>query len=260
MNTDELSILVCTCDKYHDALPPLFQQLEKYWPQFKDYEVYLNTESKKFDYPGLVINHLLLPTERIQATTWSERLLLALKQIKKEYVLIDLDDYYLEAPVDQDVFLKCCNFLSTHPNAASICVWCVPGPFEKVRDAPFLLKRSHRSKYLVNLQMTIWRKSVLEKLIRTYETPWDFERMGSIRGMLSRYSFYVTDERLFNYNASWYGLSQGKWLPKTREFFEKEGISNVDLSTRGFFELGHWTPYPWRKTIWNTLKNLYAKK
>ena len=175
MNKDELSILVCTCDKYHDALPPLFQQLNKYWPEFSEYEVYLNTESKRFDYPGLAIRNLFLPAARLPNTTWSERLLLALRQIKSEYVLIDLDDYYLESPVDHGVFLKCCDFLETHPNAAAVCVWCSAGPFARVADAPFLLKRSRRSKYLVNLQMTIWRKSVLESLIRTYETPWDFD-------------------------------------------------------------------------------------
>lgn len=49
------TLLICTCDAYADAWPPLFTLFRKYWPGL-DAPIVLNTETRAFEFPGYDIH------------------------------------------------------------------------------------------------------------------------------------------------------------------------------------------------------------
>ena len=46
-------VLVNSCDAYSDTWYPFFKLLKKYWPN-REFPVFLNTESKKYEYEDIV--------------------------------------------------------------------------------------------------------------------------------------------------------------------------------------------------------------
>ena len=53
---NKCTIVVSSCDKYEDLWEPFFSILKANWPEL-DYQIVLNTETKKYKYPGLEIKH-----------------------------------------------------------------------------------------------------------------------------------------------------------------------------------------------------------
>lgn len=53
-NTSDLTIVVCSCDKYEDLWYPYFEIFKKNWSDCK-YPIVLNTESKNYYHDGLHI-------------------------------------------------------------------------------------------------------------------------------------------------------------------------------------------------------------
>lgn len=249
-----LSIVICTCDAYQDALGPLFTLMTRYWPQCKNYKIILNTESLGYQFDGLEITSFNLYGGKIEGLTWSKRLRDTLLKISNKYVLIYLDDYYLSRTVSNDLFEKCINFLEEHNDAAYVNVHYCPGHYKTIKEFPLLAKRSKFSRYLINAQACIWRRNFLMNVLREHETAWDFERLGSIRAMFSNCDFFTVTEPLFYYRPDLDGLSRGKWLPHTPELFAQEGIS-MDLSSRGVLEIGEWKAAGWNMNLWNVWRS-----
>ncbi len=241
---ESLVIVICTCDAYQDALGPLFTLLTRYWPQCKNYKIVLNTESLDYQFDGLEITSFNLYGGKTEGITWSKRLRDTLEQISSKYVFIYLDDFYLCREVDNDMFNKCVDFLDMHENAANINVHYSPSHKRPLKDFPLLARRSRLSRYLLNLQASIWRRDCLMDCLREHESAWDLERFGSIRAMFSRRDFYTVLTPIFYYRPDLHGLSRGKWNPHTPELFNKEGIV-IDFSRRGVLQVGEWTRPHW---------------
>jgi hypothetical protein len=237
--TDKITLVICTCDDYADAWNPLFSLFKKYWKDFS-HKVVLNTETKSFSYPGFDIKSPQL-YEKNQNIPWSKRLRETLINcVDTELVLIYLDDFYLQSHVDVDKLHTCCTIMAEDKSIANIQLFPCPPKYQQLEKYPWLVKREKSSPYLMNLQAGLWRKDRLLHFIREHENPWYFERWGSIRAR--RYADTILcinpdikDNIVFDYDPSMIGLSKGKWLPKTKTFFDAENIE-MDFSKRGIFE------------------------
>lgn len=261
-----ITFVICTCDSYKDAWFPLFTLFERYWPSLKDVDIVLNTETAVFEYPGFNIRcpQLYKGMDNPAVIPWSKRLKETLvNEVKTDLVILYLDDFYLRSPVDKERLDICIDFMGRNDDAGCMLLYTCPLPYTSNVEHPWILKRNIKAPYLFSLQAGLWRKDKLIHYLRDHESPWYFERWGSLRARRYSDNFYalsVVDgkQAIFDYSPSEHGLTQGKWRPKTQELFDKEQIK-VDLSIRGLISE---TPQTkgirrnWIKTFWNIFKSL----
>lgn len=228
------TVLVNSCDAYEETWLPFFTLFEKYWAECK-YPVFLNTETKYFSSASIEVQ-----VSHSQKKGWSGRLLDALKRIKTPYVIMLLDDFFLDKPVHQDIIDSCVNWMNQDKNIATFSF--VPTLWEDGESGKYagFQKRPYRCDYKVNCQAAIWRREALIKLIRKQETPWDFEIYGSSRARrYVNWEFYTAERNstwAFSYNWIAGGaVHRGRWTEGTKELLEKNGIV-LDFSVRGMDE------------------------
>src|SRR5947207_14477378 len=88
-------LLVSSCDAYSDCWSPFFTLLARYW-QPHTYSIYLNTETRGFEFPNLEIHCPRVGLTNSRELTWSERLLRCLEAIPYEIVLYLQEDYFIK--------------------------------------------------------------------------------------------------------------------------------------------------------------------
>ena len=91
-----MTLLVNSCDAYADLWQPFFTLLKRYFVPLPA-EILLNTETKDFAFDGLNLRCV-----HSTAPTYGERMTDALREVKTEYTLLLLDDFFLRRPVDID--------------------------------------------------------------------------------------------------------------------------------------------------------------
>ena len=242
MSDKQLTILLTSCDKYSDAWAPFFCLLKKYWPTC-NYPIVLNSETKEFHSDDFQI-HTFCGGKNI---AWSKRLKRCLKTIQSEYVLLCLEDYFLQAPVDLDVFNAALQTMNENTNIGviqfaidiptrydnSIQINRYFSPVPKGQDVKF-----NGRIYCV---LSLYRTKYLNKLLIASESPWEFEVYGSLRSEYYKEEVYRENDnhpRCFTYYIEpkyGYAISRGKWLPKNKELFEENGIE-VDFSNLGMLD------------------------
>lgn len=260
------TLLINGNDDRLDALPPLFTLFRKYWPGL-DAPVVLNTTAKPYRHEGynIVCPQLYKGYPAPVEVPWSKRLKATLVQaVHTDLVLLYLDDYYLCNSVNEPRLAACVDWMEANPRTA--CVYLFGGASseeETARHSPWLAQLPKNGAYLFGLQAGLWRRHRLLHFLRDHESPWYFERWGSLRGRrypddLFHLAAVAGVSTVFDYSPSHQGLSGGKWLPKTPELFQKEGIS-LDLSIRGVINPEE--PRPpcrrnWFRTAWNIWRSL----
>lgn len=88
---NRVTLLVNSCDAYADLWQPFFTLLKRYFVPLPA-EILLNTETKDFAFDGLNLRCV-----HSTAPTYGERMTDALREVKTEYTLLLLDDFFLAA-------------------------------------------------------------------------------------------------------------------------------------------------------------------
>ncbi|MFM8453683.1 MAG: hypothetical protein ACKOAD_01640 [Gammaproteobacteria bacterium] len=183
---DNLSILVTSCDKYSELWDPFFQLLWKQWPELNNQDsgipIYLMSNSKKYTHPKVQTINI------VKETSWSSSMRQAVKEIKTDYVLVVLDDYFF-TKVDQKRLSDIFNSIKSRkiPYVQLTVPYYVQDRKVYEDEAVTGLKyKKQFEEWRTSLQAAIWRKDVLLHLLKEPETPWNFEIVGSARseGML----------------------------------------------------------------------------
>lgn len=233
-----VTILVNSCDSYEDTWYPMFKLLKKYWPN-RTYPIVLNTETKKYDYEDMNIKTINLDKKfQNMNVSWSKRLKECLKKIDSKYILFLLDDFFVTDYVNNEFLEKVLNWIENDSNIAvfSFCVVEKNNYVDTLSSKyPMFNLRNKKGPYRFNCQAALWRKDILIKTLRNHESAWDWELIGNRRSRRIKKDFYTiasSDNMIFKYDYHEIGIVRGKWsLPKTKDFFEKEGIT-IDYSIR----------------------------
>lgn len=160
-----------------------------------------------------------------------------LQQIDTEFVLCFLEDFFLQSPVDHTMFLEALDRIASDGQIGYIGLNYVPerkfkGGIVVPKDRFFsrdLLETNIRLAFM----SALWRREWLLDLLRPHETPWEFERYGSVRSVRTIYSVLHINNHcdicppVFDYTDridSGLGITRGQWLPKNKELFQKYGI------------------------------------
>lgn len=235
MSGTSCTLLVAGYDGGEDLWEGFFTALTAQWPEL-DLPIVLNTESKSCSFPGLEIKTLGLYPDRVPP--WGERMRETLKRIDTEYVLLMLDDFWLDAPVDDAFFRKCLGYMEDNPDVAVLSFQRTHGP--NIRDGRFprFERRPQRAEYRFNCQAAVWRRERLIKFIRPKESAWDWELSGSVRSGRYRDGFYTLiegEKPVFSYDRGGV-IYRGKWHRETIEpLCARYGLT-IDFSRRGFYK------------------------
>ena len=234
---DKCTFLLSSYDGGEDCWEGFFMCLRDQWPQM-DMPIVLNTESKTYSFPGYRITTYGLHCDK--KYSWGKRLLDTLEKINTKYVLIFLEDFWLNKPVDDIFFRRTVKWMDENPDIASFSYYpCLPGT--NIDDGLFerFELRPQKCEYRLNAQAAIWRRDRLIRFIRPHEDAWEWEIFGSERA--SRYPdrFYVLKEGsplVFSYGNNLRGciIHRGKWnKEEVMPLVEKYDLK-IDFSVRGF--------------------------
>ena len=239
--------LYCSCDNYSDLWEPYFNLLNKFWSDIS-MRVILNTEHKVFQIP----RDYSIKVETFNCykkCSWSQRLLDILNKIDEEYVFLVIDDLFIQSKVDNSQFNNMLNLLHDSNNLASI-------QLRGIRQQTYEDKthRNESKDIIINNEKykfrkisltktetfpTIWKKEILFKWLRPWESIWGFEGYGIQRakqGKLKEDVLRLEEPNIFNF--LWVDecspVINGKWFdsPKIDNFFELNGL-NIDFNKRG---------------------------
>lgn len=229
------TLLVSSCDAYSDLWDPFFELLKIHWPDI-DLPIILITDGKKYSKDGLDIQCPLNQKEKRR--TWSECVIEALKYVKTDYVLFMLDDFWINEPVNELLVYKCLHYFDNNEKIGNFCVRHQPDYiFNKDSIFDEFYVRASSEPYRLTTQVTVWRKTYLQKILRKHESAWDFETYAKYR---SRYLYseevYLikpTIKMPISYHSGGV-LFRGKYVKPYVEEFNNNALS-IDLS-RGYYE------------------------
>jgi len=203
-----------------------------YWPDC-DFDWYLVTESKPFEYNGVNIIHTGTNLN------WTGRLKYALERIPNSYIGWYLDDFYICERVENDLIHQLVNKMESekidHINVSDVFDSLVKMPEpHRYYDEHLLIIPKHK-KYGMSTASSLWNKEYLMQLLgNTDKNAWQFEidlcmlatSENGLPGTIlcdDRKPFKVTPIPV---------VIQGKYYPKSIKFFKQKGI-NLNVGKRG---------------------------
>lgn len=238
----DLALLVMSCDKYSSVWYPYFELIKKYWPDHPEH-IYLSSETRGYSCEGLDIT--VINSNKVEP--WSQRLLDVLTQIKEEFIVFSLEDFFLLGKVNTARIKECLRWMREDSSIAE----CRLTTYDTVTAGDYYKGSDFRicpanHPYRVDTQVAVWRKSYLMSVINPMETPWQFEGRASARSSskpdkllwLSPTPLNIHDldamiVPYFNRPADGYGIAWGKWLPNNKKWFENNGIHGVKFHRLG---------------------------
>ena len=264
----QYSILINTCDKFEDCWDPFFKLFKLYWSDCRG-SIYLNTEYQDYSYPGLSVvpvKGCVGKSFKGKFATWSSCLKWALDKMDSDIVLYMQEDYFLKAPVKNDLVEKYVKLMYEHPDIKCIHLTdqavrtCVKSEFENLDIVEF------NQRYRVSCQAALWRREELYALIREYEDAWLFEEFGSQRSAVMKSKYLCVSRDFVKLNQFeiipyiFTGIVQGRWFEETVPLFEKHGIE-MDFTKRGMLKDAPKKPFLKRvKYRLNKIKALWIQK
>jgi hypothetical protein len=232
---DSVAIVISSCDAFFDAWRPFNAFLKRFWP---------DCALPMF----LLTNKLEVSSPRIQSIAvgpdrgWSSNLLAALKQLDFRHVLYFQEDYFLTGPVASTQLAQ--DFAEAiASDADSLCFRARSQPdagFEALNDRYGVVPLGSDGR--TRCQVTLWKRSALQSILRPGETAWDFEAGGSERTQQMRIlSYRRRDNTPLPYLMS--AISRGFWMPDAIELCRKHGVP-----IEPFFRPVY-SPHPWQRRI-----------
>ena len=187
-HNQRLAVVVASYDRSSDLWDPLFTLFRRFWPDCP-FPVYLVSNRLEF-------NHLGVRTITIgEDRSWSDTVLAGLARIQEEYVLLWIDDHFLTSEVNNSYV--CCsierfiqaagNYLRMQP---------LPKPDEPFNEHFGRIRSG--AIYRTATVASVWRRSTFQNILKSGESAWDFETVGSNRS--DRFEgFYSTWEQNFKF-------------------------------------------------------------
>jgi hypothetical protein len=230
-----VALVVSSCDAFFDAWGPFCAFLDKFWD----------------DCPldgFLLTNKLEVRSSRIRSIPvgndrgWSSNLLFALTRIAHPYLLYFQEDYFLTAPIDRMRLAR--DFAQVvEAGADSLCFRARSEPdagFQPLNDRYGIVPLGSDGR--TRCQVTLWKRSSLQSILRKGETAWNFEARGSARTQEMQILSYRSRENApIQYLMS--GISRGLWMPEAIALCRSHEVP-IDPFFRPIF-----SPHSWQRRL-----------
>lgn len=247
-----MSVVVTSCDGYSDLWDPFFKLMDAYW-EGMNYPVYLNTETIQYNKEFCHFNVKsinLLEGRKPGSTSWSRRMLDVLERTSEEYVMILVEDFFLRETVQTELIEQLLDRMDQDKTIGQIQLFGVRTNCDNERQniisETMTIEQIGDNKAKVCFVPTIWRKSVLVRWLRPWETIWAFESCGAARAKRWKYPekvYRIYAPAVFNYlwEKGCYCVVNGKWMihPLLTDLFAQHDIK-IDYNQRGTITMEEW--------------------
>jgi hypothetical protein len=228
-----VAIVVSSCDAFFDTWRPFAFFFRKHWADCP-FPVFL------------IVNELRVRSQFIRPLAvgpdrgWATNMEAALKSITQPYILYFQDDYFLTGPVRGEQLAGDFAY-AMEQNAASFCFYArsqtEPG-FQPLNDRFGVVPRNSDGR--TRLQVTLWKKEVLQAILHPGESAWNMEARASERTRdLLCLSYLQRREAPIPYLMS--AIVRGLWTPQALTLCQE---SEVEISPH--FRSEH-SDVPWRR-------------
>jgi hypothetical protein len=154
---------------------------------------------------------------------WASNMITALMSIPQPYILYFQEDYFLNGPVNNERLAQDFAYAFDN-NAASFCFHArgqLEPNFQPLNDRFGVVPRDSDGR--ARLQVTLWKKSVLQAILRPGETAWNMEARASERTRdLLALSYSQRCDRPISYLMS--AIVRGLWTTEAIAMCRKAGI------------------------------------
>ena len=219
------TILVMSCDKNKDLWKPFYLCMEKYW---KDHpEIIYCTETTENPYYKTICKNY-------DINKWTRRVYECVKEINTKHILLMVDDLFIRDYVDNDFIWLLKDYVKD--NYASLNFeFCFDD--KDITFSKYMLVRNSFGKFKLSCMCQMWQKRAMLKLFDCDKDPWKFEKDNNALN----YQFLISKNGDFiNWGKrkdTWiWGVVKGKWTHECKEFFDKEGINDINYEERGFYD------------------------
>jgi hypothetical protein len=211
---DQVTLLVSTFDGYSMCWKPFCYGLSKYWPNHPRKLKFITNWKEPEHGAAIKVG---------KDKGWSENLLAALKEIDTPYLLYAQEDYWIDRLVPDDCINSYLSFLESG-QADYIRLYPVPPPDMDFPPDPRLGVMSPGAQYRTSLQMALWRKEILQDLLRPRETAWQFEVKAGDRSKKYGSRFLCVTKRRYGISYTFTAITNGEWSQTARNYARQEGI------------------------------------
>ncbi len=214
------AVMVMSCDAYRDLWTPFFTLFWRFWPDCP-FPVYLGSNRASF-------NHSRVRTLAGGDSSWSKVLRLSLERIDAAYILLLLDDFFLDRPVDHETIGRHLQTLDAL-HGTVLRLFPHPPPQTTLLPAhPDLGRLSPAAEYRVSAQAAWWNRTELLALLRDEESIWDFEWNGTARVRNIPDGFYSTYKKALSYRQV---IERGQWFWGAARYYARQQIG-CDFTAR----------------------------
>lgn len=235
---NKLAVLYSSCDKNEFLWDGFFLLMKKYWENF-DGDIVFNTENKHY----VSNEYNFIYSDCNDENNWSARFYKALEKVPTEYVLIILDDFYIDSYVNDKLLSDCMSQMDKNKKIKGFLFSQLSNNEKK--DLLCFEKVSKFKNYRINLKVGLWKKNYLMSLCRNMESPWEYEVLMSVRSFLKNGDIY-----------SIVNSEKSKAFPTSEGYLLERGILNVDLRKKYETKYGiHFFEYEENDTINNKQTN-----
>jgi len=216
----DIPLLVVSCDRYSDLWDPFFGIFWRRWPDCP-FQVNLVANIMKYSHPRVT-------TVTIgEDIGWGAGLIEALSQLSSEYVIIFLEDFFLEKLVDTAEVLRLTE-IAVENRVGCLRLTPNPRPSLKVVGHQNLGWILPGDPYRVSTQVALWRIDTLVSVVKPVFSPWDFELKGSLLSTNLIEPFWSVWKPVIHCQ---HAVERGLWIPWGLSTCDAAGIK-VDLTKR----------------------------
>jgi hypothetical protein len=217
-----VAVLICSSDNRRDVLDRVLPSITKYWPNCP-YPLYVGLNSNaqlgsKFEV--LVAK----PSE------WRTECMAQIAQIPATHVIVVLDDFLFQQPVDQ---ARLADLLSVVSSSNLACLRLLPVGVSLWQRLAGLIQRRRTDDiqevkegrpFYSSLQIAAWSKAHFLSLLELPGSIWDFEHLQ--RPGISHYTIARSPPIVYTHL-----VERGRWLPYAKSLLERAGLP-ADLGAR----------------------------
>lgn len=253
---NKFSFLICSCDKYKFALYPFFKLFYKFVPS-GEYDVWVNLENEDYMYEDKKINIYNLPkclmtvdcnqahyySKNVNGNIvipWSKRLKNCLREIQSKYVVLLLEDYFINSPVDLEQINQLIDIMEKDSSIVNINISGVDPDNGKKRFSYKTDGLEYRPRFgNYKLQASgIWNREKLIFYLSNFESPWEWEAFGNMRTWFrpkDKFLYLSKNKLPIHYTWDLYGSAiwHGKWNVQLIDSLFKENHIQIDYSKIG---------------------------
>jgi len=215
-NDPAAAVFICSSDNRLDILDRTLPSVRKFWPACR-YPIYVGLNSCRRALPvGVPI--IAAPSE------WRREFGQQLRQIEHDFVIVLLDDFLIQAPVDDarlahlsEIAVRMnLDYLRLVPLGRSLLARATGRHLAEVGPGIQRVRECHP--FYSALQVAIWRKSHLLAMLQQPLSIWEFERQ-CIRDASH---CAIKDHPPIAYRHL---VEKGRWLPYARSLLRRAGFA-----------------------------------